>query len=70
MPVFEVSYYKYLINSEGHAYKALQKSVDVNAVDPVAALTSVEINGLSLQNCDCVEVSRLDGAPEMAGWRT
>jgi hypothetical protein len=70
MPIYEVSYYKYLLNSEGRACKALQKSVDVDAADPIAALSSIETRGLSLENCDCLEVSRLDGAPAMAEWRT
>jgi hypothetical protein len=70
MPVYEVSYYKYLLSSEGRAYKALQKSVDVSAADPIAALSSIETRGLSLENCDCLEVSRLDGAPAMTEWRT
>lgn len=69
MPVYEVSYYKYLLSPEGHSFKALQKSVDVSATDPIAALTSIETQGLSLQNCDCLEVMRLDGGPPMAGWR-
>lgn len=68
MPVYEVSYYKYLVSSEGRAYKALQKSVDVNAADPIAALSSIETHALSLQDCDCLEVVRLDGAPAMAAW--
>jgi hypothetical protein len=69
MPVYEVSYYKYLLSPEGRPYKALQKSVDVQAADPLAALDSVETHALSLQDCDCLEVERLDGAPAMAAWQ-
>jgi hypothetical protein len=69
MPVYEVSYYKYLLSSEGHSFKALQRSVDVSAPDPVAALTSIETHGFSLQDCDCLEVTRVEGGPTMTAWR-
>jgi hypothetical protein len=62
MTTFHVSYYKILQNSAGHSFKCLQRTVDVDAADPIAALSSIENNGLSLADCDCLEVTTLADA--------
>lgn len=62
MITFRVSYYKILQNSAGRSFKCLQKTVDVAAADPIAALTSIEEHGLSLADCDCLEVTKLANA--------
>jgi hypothetical protein len=56
---FRASYYKMLQNSDGHTFKCLERTVDIDAQNPVAALASIENHGFSLEECDCVEVVRL-----------
>jgi hypothetical protein len=62
MTTFHVSYYKVLPNSQGHTFKCLQRTVDVDAASPVAALKSIDERGLSLPDCDCLEVTKLINA--------
>lgn len=62
MTTFHVSYYKILQNSVGHSFKCLQKTVDVEASTPIAALKSIDEHGLSLPDCDCLEVTPLANA--------
>jgi hypothetical protein len=59
MTTFHVSYYKILQSSDGHSFKCLQRTVDVDAANPIAALTSIEKNGFSLADYDCLEVTAL-----------
>lgn len=59
MTTFHVSYYKILQNPVGHNFKCLQRTIDVDAASPVAALTLIEQHGLSFADCDCLEVRRL-----------
>lgn len=59
MRAFRVSYFKLLQSSDGHTSKCLERTVDIDAENPVAALTSIEDHGLSLEECDCVEIARL-----------
>jgi hypothetical protein len=66
MTTFHVSYYKILQNSAGHSFKCLQRTIDVDAANPIAALTSIEKNGLAFADCDCLEVTTLAEADEMA----
>ena len=60
---FRVFYYKTLQSSDGHPFKCLERTVDVDAHNPVAALTSIEDHYLDLEECDCVEVARLPIVP-------
>jgi hypothetical protein len=62
MTTFRVSYYKILQSSDGHPFKCLQKTIDVDAANPIAALTSIEGHGLSLEDCHCLEVTSLVNA--------
>lgn len=62
MTAFHVSYYKILQNTVGHTFKCLQRAIDVDAPNPSAALTLIENNGLSLADCDCLEVTTLANA--------
>jgi hypothetical protein len=63
MTAFRVSYYKILLSSDGHPFKCLERTVDVDAENPVAALSSIEDHYLNLEECDCVEVIRLSDGP-------
>jgi hypothetical protein len=62
MTTFHVSYYKVLQNCEGRTFKCLQRTVDVDAASPVAALKSIDDRGQSLPDCDCLEVTKLINA--------
>jgi hypothetical protein len=66
MSNYRVSFYKDLLNSDGHCFKCLQREIDVQSDGPsearVLAERLVDNNRL---NADCVEVMRLaDGHRE------
>ena len=57
---YRVSFYKDLLNSDGHSFKCLQRQVDVQSDDPSEALVLAErlVDNERL-NADCVEVMHL-----------
>lgn len=57
---YRVSFYKDLLNSDGHRFKCLQKQIDVQSDDPSHALVLAErlIDNARL-DADCVEVAHL-----------
>ena len=66
MNSYRVSFYKDLLNSDGHSFKCLQRQIDVLSVGPSQALALAEklIDNDRL-NADCVEVMHLaDGHHE------
>ena len=65
MNSYRVSFYKDLLNSDGHSFKCLQRSVDVQSDGPSQALVLAEqlVNNRRL-NADCVEVMHLSGHHE------
>jgi hypothetical protein len=63
MSAFRVNYYKMLLSSDGHPFKCLERTVDVSATNPVAALSTINDRCLDLEECDCVEVTRLPTGP-------
>jgi len=68
MNSYRVSFYKDLINSDGHSFKCLQRQVDAQSVGPSQALVLAErlVDNERL-NADCVEVMHLaDGHHEFA----
>jgi hypothetical protein len=60
MNSYRVSFYKDLLNSDGHSFRCLQRQVDVLSDDPSRAqiLAARLINNDRL-NADCVEVMPL-----------
>ena len=64
---YRVSFYKYLLNSDGHSFKCLQRQVDVQSDGPSQAMVLAErlVDNERL-NADCVEVTHLSGHPELA----
>ena len=60
MNTYRVSFYKDLLNSDGHSFKCLQRQVDVQSDDPSRALVVAErlIDDERL-DVDCVEVMHL-----------
>jgi hypothetical protein len=60
MNSYRVSFYKDLLNSDGHSFKCLQRQIDVLSVGPSQALALAEklIDNDRL-NADCVEVMHL-----------
>jgi hypothetical protein len=60
MNSYRVSFYKDLLNSDGHTFKCLQSEVDVESDGPSQALVSAErlVDNERL-NVDCVEVIHL-----------
>jgi hypothetical protein len=60
MNSYRVSFYKDLLNSDGHSFKCLQRQVDVLSDGPSQALVMAEklIDNDRL-NADCVEVMHL-----------
>lgn len=60
MNSFRVSFYKDLLNSDGHCFKCLQRQVDVQSDGPSQALLLAErlVDNARL-NADCVEVMHL-----------
>ena len=66
MNSYRVSFYKDLLNSDGHSFKCLQRQIDVRSDGPSQALVLAErlIDNDRL-NADCVEVTHLgDGHHE------
>lgn len=57
---YRVSFYKDLLNSDGHSFKCLQRQVDVQSEGPSEALELAErlVDNARL-NADCVEVMHL-----------
>jgi hypothetical protein len=62
---YRVSFYKDLLNSDGHSFKCLQRQVDVESDRPSQALVLAEglVDNERL-NADCVEVVHLSGHHE------
>jgi hypothetical protein len=60
MNSYRVSFYKDLLNSDGHSFKCLQRQVDVQSDGPSQALVQAEqlVDNERL-NADCVEVVHL-----------
>jgi hypothetical protein len=60
MNSYRVSFYKDLLNSDGHSFKCLQRQVDVQSDGPSQALVLAErlVDNERL-NADCVEVIHL-----------
>ena len=57
---YRVSFYKDLLNSDGHRFKCLQKEIDVRSDDPSHALVLAEqLIDNALLDADCVEVAHL-----------
>jgi hypothetical protein len=65
MNSYRVSFYKDLLNSDGHRLKCLQRQVDVQSDGPSLALVLAErlVENERL-NADCVEVTHLSGHHE------
>ena len=65
MNSYRVSFYKDLLNSDGHSFKCLQRQVDVQSDGPSQALVLAEqlVDNERL-NADCVEVMHLTGHHE------
>ena len=57
---YRVSFYKDLLNSDGHSFKCLQRQVDVQSDGPSQAMVLAErlVDNERL-NADCVEVMHL-----------
>jgi len=62
---YRVSFYKDLLNSDGHSFKCLQRRVDVQSDDPSQAMVLAEqlVDNERL-NADCVEVIHLSNHHE------
>jgi hypothetical protein len=60
MNSYRVSFYKDLLNSDGHSFKCLQRQIDVQSDDPSHALVLAEqqIDNDRL-DADCIEVMHL-----------
>lgn len=57
---FRVSFYKDLLNSDGHSFKCLQRQIDVESDGPSQALILAErLVDNDRLNADCVEVMHL-----------
>jgi hypothetical protein len=65
MTSYRVSFYKDLLNSDGHRFKCLQREVDVQSDGPSQALVLAErlVDNERL-NADCVEVMHLSSQHE------
>jgi len=65
MNTYRVSFYKDLLNSDGHSFKCLQRQVEVQSGGPSQALVLAErlVDNERL-NADCVEVTHLSGHHE------
>jgi len=65
MNTYRVSFYKDLLNSDGHSFKCLQRQVEVQSGGPSQALVLAErlVDNERL-NADCVEVMHLSGPHE------
>ena len=60
MNLYRVSFYKDLLNSDGHSFKCLQRQVDIDSDGPSQAERLIDNERL---NADCVEVTHLSGKP-------
>ena len=62
MNTYRVSFYKDLLNSDGHSFKCLQRQIEVQSDGPSQALVLAErlVDNERL-NADCVEVIHLSG---------
>jgi hypothetical protein len=59
---YRVSFYKDLLNSEGHNFKCLQHQIDIRSDDPSQALVLAEhLIGTTPMDIDRVEVTHLTG---------
>jgi hypothetical protein len=60
MTRYRVSFYKDLLNSDGHSFKCLQRQVDVESEGPSQAMVAAErlVDNERL-NADCIEVMHL-----------
>ena len=65
MNSYRVSFYKDLLNSDGHSFKCLQRTVDVESDGSSQALVLAErlVDNERL-NADCVEVMHLSAHHE------
>ena len=65
MTSYRVSFYKDLLNSDGHSFKCPQRQVDVQSDGPSKALVLAErlVDNERL-NADCVEVMHVSGHHE------
>jgi hypothetical protein len=61
---YRVSFYKDLLNSDGHNFKCLQRQIDIESDDPSQARVLAEQQiGKACLNIDCVEVVHLADDP-------
>jgi hypothetical protein len=60
MNSYRVSFYKDLLNSDGHSFKCLQRQIDIQSTSPSEAMVLAErlIDNDRL-NADCIEVMHL-----------
>ena len=62
MTSYRVSFYKDLLNSDGHSFKCLQRQIDVLSDDPSRArILAARLIDNDRLNADCVEVTPLAG---------
>lgn len=62
MNTYRVSFYKDLLNSDGHNFKCLQHQIDIQSDDPSQALVLAEqLIGTTPMDIDRVEVTHLAG---------
>ena len=65
MNTYRVSFYKDLLNSDGHSFKCLQRQIDIQSEGPSQALVLAErLVDNERMNADCVEVMHLGDHPE------
>ncbi|MBR1151703.1 hypothetical protein [Bradyrhizobium sp. JYMT SZCCT0428] len=66
MNSYRVSFYKDLLNSDGHGFKCLQSQIDVESDSPSQAVVLAErlVDNERL-NADCIEVVHLSGHDEL-----
>ena len=62
MSSYRVSFYKDLLNSDGHSFKCLQRQIDVVSDGPSqAAVLAERLVDNDRLNADCIEVMHLSG---------
>jgi hypothetical protein len=55
---YRISFYKTLLNSDGHSFKCLQRQVDVQSDSPSQAMMLAErVVDNERLNADCIEVT-------------
>lgn len=65
---YRVSFYKDLLNSDGHNFKCLQHQIDIQSEDPSHALFLAEqLVGHAPLDIDRVEVTHLSGGDPQLG---